>query len=347
MYTTNNPNKPEYRPSKTTLEYPNGTKVLFISSESGPDAVRGSQCEILFLDEFVFYDKADEIITQALLTCRLGMSKVVAATTPIAAEPLISWLNRSRQIDDKFVAFVTGSTLDNTDNLSDVFIDTTISKYKGTSLWSQEILGELILENSEALFKQSTIDRNKFGDDNFPDLVSVSIGIDPALTSRKTASKGRTPDSTGIIVSGIDGDGILYVLEDHTLSAPVERWVNQIIALHDKWSQLYPTSILTESNAGGSELLNSAFDKARRGFHNNIKYTFSTTDKMQRMLPYSLLAEQGKVKFADSGLDELFTEMISYVGKGKSPNRYDALVFSFMLLKPHRRKVSVVKELLM
>ena len=309
--------------------------------------MRGTQCELLILDEFVFYQHADDVITQALLTCRLGMSKVIGATTPIAKEPLISWISRSKDKDDTFVAIVNGSTLDNQDNLSRTFLDTTISKYKGTHLWQQEVLGELILENSEALFKQSTINRNKFDSDSYPKIAAISIGVDPSLTSRKTASKGRKSDSTGIIVSAIDDEGILYVLEDHTVSAPVEVWVGKVISLYEKFSQLYPTSILTESNAGGKELLNSAFDKAKKGFHNNIKYTFSSVDKLQRMLPYALLAEQNKIKFAAEGLEDLFVELISYTGSGKSPDRMDACAFSFMLLRPHRKKIGVVRELIM
>ena len=347
LYSKNHPNKPEYKPSKAALEFPNGATVIFIPAEAGVDAPRGTQCELLIGDEIAFYPNAEEFITQALLTCRLGISKAVFATTPIAVEPLIKWIKRGRDVDDDYIAVINGSTFDNKDNLSKTFMETTVSSYKGTKYEAAELHGELVLENPSALWNMTTIDRNTLSSRDFPDnLTAIAIGVDPALTSKSTAAKGRTPDQTGIIVCGIDDEGVLYVLENHTISASVETWVNKIISVYDKWSLLYPVMVSVEQNAGGIELLSSAFDKARRGFQNRIKFSHSSASKLQRAMPYSLLAEQNKVKYMEGGdLQDLFDELISYTGSGSSPNCLDAMTQALMVLKPHRKRFSSAREL--
>ena len=94
-----------------------------------------------------------------------------------------------------------------------------------------------MLENPSALWNMTTIDRNTLSSRDFPDnLTAIAVGVDPALTSKSTAAKGRTPDQTGMIVCGIDDEGVLYVLDNHAMSATVGTWVNKIISVYDKWS---------------------------------------------------------------------------------------------------------------
>ena len=345
-YDDNDPNKPTYKGNLSTVVWPNGAKALIVSSEAGKDSVRGNNVELLLADEVVFYSDP-EIITQALLTCRLGMSKAFFFTTPKPTKMLIDWIKQSEDKDATYVKLVKGSTFDNEDNLADNFMKSIVSSYKGTSLERTELYGELLLDNDAALWTRSTIEANTVEANEVPHIVEYCIGLDPALTSKTSAAGKRKPDEVGIVVSGLGTDGLFYVLENYTHSASVEKWVNKVIQLFNKYSHSAKTKIYCESNAGGAELLSSAFDRQQNGFSKHIDYKFSSNSKLARAFPYALMSEQGKIKFVNTkAMDELFTEMCTYDGTGKSPNALDGFTFSMSGLSPMKKHYTNVSELL-
>lgn len=340
-------NKPSFKGNLNTMEFPNGAKILFISAESGENAPRGTQCELLLGDEVAFYGYNEGIVTQALLTCRLGMSRAYFFTTPKATPLIQQWLRQSKDPDQSYIQVVNGSTFDNEANLSKTFIETSVSAYKGTRLERVELYGELILEAEGALWSGDLIDAHKVSVEDIPDLVEISIGVDPSISSKKAGNKGRQPDDVGIVVSGMGDDGRVYVIENRTSVMPVDKWVKVVMGLYDKYAVTYKAKIVMEQNAGGVDLLSKAFDNVRHGFSKHIHFQFSSQSKMQRAMPYALLTEQGKVKFADKqDMLGLWDEMTSYDGTGKSPNALDAMVFSMNGISPIKKHFTKTMELL-
>lgn len=347
VYAPSHPNRPKYYPAKSSIEWPNGAMVIMISAEAGEDAPRGTQCEALLMDEAAFYDNNEGIITQALLTCRLGMSKAFAFTTPKATKQMIEWLRRAKD-GDETIKIINGSTMANEENLSKTFINTVVSKFKGTRLERVELHGELVLESEGALLNMDIIERNIVGKTDVPRIVEYAIGVDVALTSRSTAAKGRRPDSTGVVVAGMGEDGLIYTIGAHTGVYSVDQWTNKLSNLFSHYNRSgAKVTISMEQNAGGVELLSSAISKTDPNLINHVEFTWSGQGKMQRASPYTLMVEQGRIKFVDDvSLQPLHDELISYTGTGKSPDNMDAWTQACMKLKPHKPHVTKSFEFL-
>ena len=351
MYPENHPNRPELKIN--TIVWPkSGAEMVFVPSSAGPDAVRGYNNEMLFVDELAFLDNADEILTQALLTLRTDPAIAVAATTPKAVPFLVNLVNDFKAGDES-LQIITGSTFENSANLNDTFLKTMEQKYEGTTLGKVELYGELILTNADALVQRADIDRNIVDKKDLPQFVEIGIGLDIALISDKgsvgRAKGGRTPDATGIFVSGVDKDGLLYALDSYTGRYTPADWAGKVSSLYDQYVTTgHRVKIYIESNQAGQELISNAFDNIGRPEVARIaKFVFSKENKMQRLLPYALLIEQGRIKFNQQGreMESLYTELTSFTGRSgeKSPDTLDAAVFSWRLLSPVKK--SYVKDM--
>lgn len=347
-YPPDHENRPFFSPAKSQVLWPNGAIAVCISAESGEDAIRGLNNEFIWGDESAFWGNNEGIIDQALLTLRLEPSIMLITTTPKATPKMVELYERGGDPEDKMVLMYTGSTYENMENLSDVFIDTVISKYEGTRMGETELQGRLILTNDSALWQHNTVEDNTVQPHEVPKLVEICIGVDPAVLAKKTSAKGRTPDQTGIIVSGIDANDVIYTLDGATGSYTTEGWTTKVATLYDKYSNLYPTSIAIEINVLGEEMIKMAFDKnGRRDVSRRIKPVFATQSKLQRAAPYSLMAEQGQIKYVDRPyLKALKMELTTFDGTGKSPNNWDAAVWSWNHLQPVRKSFTKSIEFL-
>lgn len=346
------PNKPTFNKNNGEMKWPNGAEALCVAAESGEDAVRGQNVELFICDEFAFYGNNEGIITQGMLALRKGISKFIGATTPFASPRLIEWVN-SWKSGDKAIKIVTGSTMENSRNLSKTFLRETVDRLEGTLLGRQEIYGELILENPGALWQMKTIEDNYVKESDTPRMLKYSIGLDPAILSQKSSvgkKTGREPDSTGIVLSGMCENDFVWVLRDFSGSYTTEGWVAKACELFDQYRATgAEVTIVVEVNTIGEESLEYYFRQAKRmDVWRYVVCTYSTRSKLQRAQPYALLTEQGKVKLVSSkNLEGLISEMTTYSGSGKSPNHLDAFVQSCMGLKPMNERRVEVKELLM
>lgn len=64
-------------------------------------------------------------------------------------------------IADTATVMTRGNTADNRANLAPQFFDAILKRYEGTRLGRQEIAGELLDDNPNALFKRSDIDAGR------------------------------------------------------------------------------------------------------------------------------------------------------------------------------------------
>lgn len=346
-YAPDDKNKPKLNGQTNTMTWPNGSTCLFISAEAGEDSPRGTQCELLLGDEIAFYGHNEGIITQALLTNRLGNSKAGFFTTPSASPYLIKTVRKSKEPKQSYVKIYTGSTFDNEANLSRAFIENTVAAYKGTRLERVELYGEIVLESDGALLKPHDIEENLITVNDLPEIIEIGIGVDPSISAVKVA-KGRKLDSCGIMISGKGADGKLYVLENATLNAPINTWAKKVIDTYHKYNSMYDKiKIRAESNTGGSELLSKAFNDVETGFSHKIDFKYSSQSKLNRAMPYALMVQQGKIKFVDkTEMNPLFDEFTSYDGTGKSPDNLDAFVFSMNAISPIVVRTTTVHEML-
>lgn len=333
---------PEYQPSKARIVWKDGTVARLFSAESGAERIRGSNSELLIIDELGSFDNKD-VFDQAMLTLRVGMSKCLITTTPRATETIIDLYQRAvfdnePPQEGKDVRIIRGTSLENP-YLSDTFKQTILNSYKGTRLERQEIYGELMLSNEGALWGPDLLIKQTLKpSDHLPAFERVSIGIDPAV------STGKHSDKTGIVVSVLGEDGYAYVIGDYTDRYSPDGWARKVVGLYNHYSQIAPTSIVVESNQGGELVA----DNLRR-FNPllPIDKVFSTKSKISRAEPIAMLYEQGKI-FHVRGLNDLEQEMTSYEGRSreKSPDHLDACVFSLTHLMPSQKNVTSSFELM-
>jgi len=137
-------------------------------------------------------------------------------------------------------------------------------------------------------------------------------------------------DNTGIMVAGICEKGMAYVLGDYTMKDLPEKWANKVVNLYNDFEC---SRIVYESNQG-KDLIKSLFKTIDENLP--LKGVHASSAKIARAEPVSALYEQGKVfhvrnpKDPEASLTELETQMCTYepMGKHKSPDRYDALVWA-------------------
>jgi len=244
--------------------------------------------------------------------------KVFIATTPKSTALLREIMKNPKTM------VVRGSTFDNASNLADTYLTAVKEQYEGTRLGRQELYAEVLTENEGALWTADMIDACQVSRDDVPELIRKVVAVDPAVSSNVES------DSTGMVVAGIDINGKAYVLGDYTLKASPETWANKAVELYHEFEC---SRIVYESNQG-KDLIPSLFktidpNLPLRGVH-------ASTAKIARAEPVSALYEQGKVfhvrnpKNPDASLTELETQMTTYepMGRHKSPDRYDAMVWS-------------------
>lgn len=319
-YQGNHMGVPVYNRTEKKLKWANGATAKLFSSEE-PEAPRGSQFETFWLDELGSWTYQQEMWDQIQFCMRLGKKPRGIVTTTPRSTPLIRSLIKRAETGE--VHLTTGSTFENTAMPKSFFVEMR-DKYEGTRLGEQELYAKVLTENEGALWTADMIDACQIGRDEVPDLQRVVVAVDPAVTNNVES------DMTGIVVAGIDINGIGYVLGDYTFKDSPENWARKVVELYEKWGA---SRIVYESNQG-KDLIPTLFrtidpNLPLRGVH-------ASSAKIARAEPVSALYEQGKVKHVrnpidpEASLTELETQMTTFepLGKQKSPDRYDSCVWA-------------------
>lgn len=175
--------------------------------------------------------------------------------------------------------------------------------------------GKFLDDMEGALWTSSMID--PFRVVNFPELVRIVVGVDPAVTS------GEQSDSTGIIAAGLGVDGDYYVLEDRTCQESPLTWGHEVIDLYNKFDA---DRVIGETNNGGDLI-----EALLRSIDPDVSYrsVSASRGKITRAEPVAALYEKGRVHHVGA-FNELEDELTSYapLTATKSPDRMDALVWA-------------------
>ena len=317
---------PIYEPSKRRLTFPNGA-IATVYSGYKPDQLRGPQHDAFWADELAAWQYLQETWDMLMFGLRLGNPRGIITTTPRPL-PLIKELIKSKN-----VIVTRGSTYENRENLADAFFNAIIGKYEGTRLGRQELNAEILDDNPNALWNRRNIEANRVT--KAPDLKRLVVGVDP------NASNTENSDEIGIIVAGIDNDGIGYILEDLSMLGSPNEWGTTAITGYYKYKA---DRIVAEINQGGNmvEFVLRSIDKniAYKGVH-------ASKGKYTRAEPISALYEQNKVKHVGT-FPKLEDEMCEWEPGMDSPNRMDALVWALteLMLKEEGRLKTINKSVL-
>ena len=324
---------PEFSPTKRTLTwYKDGdpkkgtlAEVEFYSAEE-PERLRGPQFECMWADELAAWNKDEETWDMGQFCLRLGKHPRVCVTTTPKSTKLVR-----RLLKDPKTFITTGSTFDNAANLADTYLTAVKTQYEGTRLGRQELYAEILTENEGALWSADMIDACQIDREDLPEMVRKVVSLDPAVSANTES------DNTGLIVAGIDAEGIGYILGDYTFKGMPEAWARKAIELYHRFEC---DRVVYETNQG-KDLIPTVL----RTIDENIplKGVHASKSKNARAEPVSALYERGKVKHVrnpedlSASLNELETQMTTWepMGKHKSPDRLDAMVWAVteLLLK--------------
>lgn len=309
--------RPRYEPSKRLLTWPNGT-IAQVFSADDPDSLRGPQFDAAWCDELAKWRYGEDTFTQLSLALRLGDDPRMVVTTTPRATPLVKKL-----MADAATVLTRGTTSDNRANLARGFWRDMQERYGGTRLGRQELDGELIEDDTNALFRRDMIEARRIT--QAPALSRIVVAVDPP------ASHSRRANACGIVCAGLGEDGRIYVLDDCSVQgASPARWAAAAVALYHARRA---DRVVAEVNQGGAMveavLREVDADVSFRAVH-------ASRGKQARAEPVAALYEQGRVSHVGS-FAELEDEMCSVIEGRQSPDRMDALVWAVtdLMLRRH------------
>jgi phage terminase large subunit-like protein len=346
-----------WRPSHGVVTFASGAQA-FAFSGANPDALRGPEHDFAWCDELAKWRYPQATWDNLMLGLRLGEKPRVLVTTTPRPIALVRQL-----ASDPDTVQVRGRTVDNP-HLPDAFVAGVQDRYAGTRLGRQELEGEIVEDVEGALWTRELVERCRASPgpatavcgggpstmrlrsapaDGPPppcgeDFVRIVIGVDPP------ASAGG--DACGIVAVGLGGDGVGYVLGDHSVAGlSPEGWARAVAAAAEAHGA---DRVVAEANQGGA-MVESVLRAADCALP--VRLVHARRGKAARAEPVAALFESGRAKFADSFAeleDELCGLQIGggYAGPGRSPDRADAMVWALTeLMLGKQRGVPAVRGL--
>ena len=312
--------RPEYRPSKRRLEWPNGCRSLVFTADE-PERLRGKQHQRLWADEPASWRYPDAW-DQAMFGLRLGPEPRAVITGTPKPVKLIREL-----VDHPGCVVTRGTTYENRDNLAAEFYETIIRAYEGRRLGRQELLAEILEDVPGALWRSEWIEEERVAPRQVPELSRVVVAIDPAASVNEDAGSSET----GIIVAGFSSHTQRgYVLADRTLYGSPEQWAH---AAHLAFLEFEADLIVAEKNNGG-DMVKHTIHTANRSLP--VKLVSASRGKRTRAEPVSLLYERRLVHHVGV-FGELEQQMTTWTpDEPDSPDRMDALVWALTELMVER-----------
>jgi phage terminase large subunit-like protein len=300
--------RPVYEPSRRLITWGNGTIAQVFSAEE-PDSLRGPQFDAAWCDEMAKWKKGSDVWTNLQMALRLGEVPLAAVSTTPRPTKLIRELMK-----DADTVVTRMPTSENGAFLSASFLKDMTKRYAGTRLGRQELEGELINDDPDALFRRDLIE--KFRLRQAPELTRVVVAVDPPATS------GKHANACGIVCAGLGKDGRCYVLDDVSAKRlKPAQWALRVLSLYETRNA---DRIVVEVNQGG-EMVEAVLRQVDPNA--SLRKVTATKAKTARAEPVAALYEQGRVSHVGA-FPELEDEMCTAIDDGKSPDRLDALVWA-------------------
>lgn len=321
--------RPELEVSKSQLVWPNGAIAQMFSAED-PDSLRGPQFDTAWCDELAKWRRPEETWDMLQFGMRLGENPAIAVTTTPRPLPLLKTI-----MADPATVITRAATVANAANLAPAFIAEMERRYAGTALGRQELLGEIVDEQSGSLWRRDWIERHRVKD--CPELTSIVVAVDPPVTA--TANS----DACGIIVAGLAADGRAYIAADRSLQGREPQvWARAAVRAY---REFMADRVVAEVNQGGDLVIAilRQIDEAVA-----VRTVRATRGKWLRAEPVAALYAEGRI--AHVGVHATLEEQMLAFGadglaKGRSPDRVDALVWALTDLMIDRQAAPAIRQL--
>jgi phage terminase large subunit-like protein len=336
-----------YNRSTVEIWLKNGAYLKGYSSER-PRRLRGPNFHLAWADEPASWDDShkgpSEDSTWSNLEFATRMDdggrwspRIIATTTPKPVR-LLRIKNTSDDgypgiVDDDLTVISNVRTMENIDNLAEIFKKRVVGRYEGTRLGAQELEGRLLDSSEHALWTPEQISSLRLPAARMldPRVRGLTvIGVDPS------AGDG-SGDECGIVVASklLDADGWstdqAAVIDDRSMRGRPSEWAKAVDQAFYDWNADYVVVELNQGHEMVYEVL------TRQNPNLPIKRVYAKRGKEVRAEPIALLTDQGKVFFGGNFL-LLEDQLCSFEpDQGMaSPDRMDAFVYALMYLLPAR-----------
>lgn len=315
----------KYSKQDLELRFSNGALFAGKSAEK-PDRLRGPQWHYAWCDEVASWGavttdgkpaegaRLKDTWSNLDFGLRLGKRpQAMMTTTPRPIKFVRDLLKNKRCVISR------GSTFDNAANLAASAIESFADVYEGTRIGQQELYGDILAENDNALWRYSQFEAEGFRVFEPPQLARIVVAIDPAVTSVDNS------DETGIIVAGITEDRHVYVLHDASGKYRPLEWAREALALYQRFDA---DAIVGETNQGG-DLIEANLEAEAQGRYFRFIGVHAKRGKYLRAEPVAAYYEKKRVHHC--GLfEKLESQMCEFTGSasGESPDRLDAAVYA-------------------
>lgn len=308
-----------------TVVWPNGSEAKLFGAHTPEDVERlrsgGNRCAT-WLEELAAWRYLDEAWAHMRFGLRVGPHpRWVASTTP-KPRPLIGKLYRGEL---EGVVLTRASFRDNP-HLPQHIKDALEEEYGGTQLGRQELEGELIEQDENALWTHEMIESARVK----PEVARahmdrITVGVDPSGGAGEqgivVAGKAllQVPEGRTKLVHG-------YVLADRTVRMSPGGWGRRAVQAAIDYEA---DDIVVERNYGGQLALTTIRAAAdSMGVPIPIREVWATNGKRVRAAPVAALSEQGRWHFAGN-FPELENQLCTWHEElDWSPDRLDAMVWT-------------------
>lgn len=316
---------PKYEPTKRRVVWPNGAFALCFSADE-PNLLRGPQLEKAWADEITAWRKLRETLRNLTLALRIGTNpQCIVTSTP---RPIDEF---KRLLKLKTTHVTTMTTHENLENFPEAWGEQ-ILQYEGTRLGRQELYGELLEDNPDALWRRDTLDKNRV--EKYPNLARVVVAVDPPSAENPDESTAEA----GIIVGGATGPKSnprthVYIIDDRSLGkVHPHEWGRQAVS---SYYEHKADKIVAEANNGGA-MVKSTIQAVDPNI--KVELVYASRGKEIRAEPVAALDESGRIHHVGY-YRELEDQLCEWVPGQKSPDRLDARVWlcSELLLGEFKR----------
>ena len=309
--------KPLWYPGHGLLVWPNGVRGRIFSADK-PEQARGPNWAFVWADEACHWPDVEkmwwETVEPAL---RIGWARAVITTTPTPGKFL-------RNIEAMADTVVTRATTFDNPWLAPQVKEAFKEHYEGTRIGRQELEGEILEDNVEALWRYDLIEQNRVT--MVRPVRRMVVSIDPAVTANPESSE------TGIVLYGVDDAGHGYVMGDESGRYKPHEWGKKAVGLYHRYAA---DRIVAEVNMGGDLV-----EATLRAIDPKVAYASvrATRGKLLRAEPVAALYERGLVHHVGT-YRELEEQMITWVPGNPSPDRLDAMVHAATYLQLGKEKL--------
>lgn len=303
----------------TVVRWPNGSEAKLFGALNPEDVERlrsgGNRC-LQWLEELAAWRHLDDCWDHMRFGLRQGpRPHWIGSTTP-KPRKLIKTLAANGV---RNVVITHATTADNPYIVSSVR-EMLIERYGGTALGAQELLGRIVEEDENALWKREPLERGRLEEIPLP-MLRVTIGVDP---SGGSGEQGIVAVGKALLERGKPPHG--YVLADRTCRLDPNGWGRRAVQAA---VDLEADDIAVETNFGGDMALSTIHNALdHMGLVIPVKKLTASRGKRPRAEPVSVLAPQNRWHHVGV-FEELEDQLCTWTPESpNSPDRLDGMVWA-------------------